>query len=176
MVTERDLEEPLIHILERDLASRLTHNSPDVQVRNTARGQIGTGQWRQPDVVLTSISRYLSRHAPELALYGFELKLANNCDVSSVYQALAYTRFVHYSYLVVYHPLDEGWSRLLSEVGGHASEIGVGLIRLLRNSKDSGYDVVMPARKFEPQPYNVDQFISEQMSDLVNWVRQRMSE
>lgn len=111
----------MVRILERELSGRLTGNSPDTQVVNTARGNVVGGKWRKPDIVLLAIHKFISKPTPELPLTGFELKIANNFDVTSIYQAHAYTSFLHHAYVVVHFPNNDSWPSALADVRGHSS-------------------------------------------------------
>jgi hypothetical protein len=174
MTTERDLELPMVRILERDLSGRLSRNSPNTQVVNTARGNVVGGTWRKPDIVLLAIHKFVSRASPELTLTGFELKIANNFDVTSVYQAHAYTRFLHHAYVVVHYPTDISWPSALADIRGHAQELGIGIVRLTSIDGDGRYEIVLSSQRREPQPHRVDEFINDQLPGHVGWLRDRM--
>ena len=172
--TERDLEQPFERLLEVALARELTQNAPEWQVRNTARGGLSGGRWTKPDIVVATVNTYLSRPIPELNLYGFELKTQAGFELSSIYQAAAQTRFLHFAYVVVPHPKDETWHLRLALVRAHAEELGIGLIRL-DNDKATSSEIVLMGRRHRPHPQSVDHFIEERMPDLVEWVRAKLN-
>ena len=105
--TERDIEQPFERSLEIGLARELTQSASEWQVRNTARGGLSGGRWTKPDIIVATVNSYLSRPFPELSLYGFELKTQAGFELSSIYQAAAQTRFLHFAYVVVPHPKDK---------------------------------------------------------------------
>jgi hypothetical protein len=172
--TERDLEKPFERLLEVQLARELTQSAPELEIRNTARGGLTGGRWTKPDIVVASVNRYLSLAVPLLSLYGFELKTQTGFELSSIYQAAAQTRFLHFAYVVVPHPEDQLWRSRLAQIRGHAEELGIGLIRLDDPSSAAGYEVVITGRRHHPHPQSVDHFIEERMPDLVDWVRDRL--
>ena len=98
--TERDLEKPFERLLEVQLARELTQSAPELEIRNTARGGLTGGRWTKPDIVVASVDRYLSLAVPLLSLYGFELKTQAGFELSSIYQAAAQTRFLHFAWRV----------------------------------------------------------------------------
>lgn len=173
-ISERDLEAPFARLLEKGLARELTQNAHELEVRNTARGGLGAGQWAKPDLVVASVCRYLSQPMPELSLYGFELKTRAGFDLSSIYQAAAHTRFVHFAFVVVHHPMDGVWPVRLSQVRLHAEELGIGVIRLESDDDAGPCEVVLQGRRHRPHPQSVDHFIEERMPDLVKWVRAKL--
>lgn len=172
--TERDLERPFERLLEVKLARELTQNASEWQVRNTARGGLSGGRWTKPDIVVATINTYLSKPTPELSLFGFELKTQVGFEVSSIYQAAAQTRFLHYAYVVLPHPDDDRWRLRLAPIRPHAEELGIGLIRLDDNHCSSA-EVVLMGRRHSPHPQSVDHFIEERTPDLVPWVRTKLS-
>lgn len=174
MTSERDLEIPMERILVRELSGRLTRNSPDTQVVNTARGNVVGGKWRKPDIVLLAIHKFISRPTPELTLTGFELKISNNFDVTSIYQAHAYTSFLHHAYVVVHYPNNDGWPSAVADIRGHAQELGIGIVRLISIEGDGKYELVLTSQRRDPQPHRTDEFITDQMPNHVAWLRERM--
>ena len=177
-ILESTLEEPMRVMLETRLARELLLSQGPVvrQVRITARGETPAGQWSQPDLVLACIRRYRSRAIAELELYGFELKVAAGFDVSAVHQALAHTRYVHFSHLVVHCPDDELWQRRFADVGYHAHRHGIGLIRLMAAHAESEYEIALRSKRFEPRSEFVDRFLEDRLPDLLDWVEEQLKE
>lgn len=175
-ILEVQLEKPFVQLLETRLARDLLQpiRTADWVVNNTARGGPASGKWAHPDIVLTSVRRYRSRAAPELELFGFELKTARGFETSAVHQALAHLRYVHYSHVVVYCPDDDFWEHRLSDVRFHAQTHGVGVIRLLAPSEEADYEISIHARRSEPLPSAVDCFLEDRLPDRLSWVDQRL--
>jgi len=174
-ISEQDLEEPFELLLRAQLGRELLQPpAMTSDVFNTARGGPAEGQWSRPDLVLACIRRYRSRATPELELYGFELKLESGFDVSAVHQALAHTRYVHYSHVVVHCPADDVWSQRLSELRAHAQNYGVGVIRLKRATPEAGYEIALHSSRFNPAPGSVDRFLEDRLPDAVDWIDQQL--
>lgn len=174
-VCESDLEEPFAVILKTRLVEEFLPPAaePIWLVQKTARGGPSAGQWTQPDIVLASRRKYRSRAVPELELFGFELKLARGLDISAVHQALAHTRFLHYSHVVVHCPSDEVWKHRLTDVRSHAQTHGIGLIRLRGADAQADYEIALPSKRFDPLPLLVDQFL-DRFPILLDWVDDRL--
>ncbi len=172
-LAESQLEEPFSVLLRTRLARELLQSAgtpPNWQVQNTARGGPTSGQWSQPDVILACVRRYRSRAFPELELFGFELKTHRGFDISSVHQALAHTRYVHYSHVVVHCPADEIWEHRLAEVRYHAQKHGVGVIRLKAADPGADFEIALYSARFEPAARSVDWFLEDRLPDLLTWI------
>lgn len=176
-VLESQLEEPFTVLLKTRLGRDLLQPAgvpPVWRVENTARGGPTAGQWSRPDVILACVRRYRSRAVPELELYGFELKTDAGFDVSSVHQALAHTRYVNYSSVVVHCPSDETWEHRLTDVRYHAQKHGIGVIRLKSAIPETDYDIALFSERFDPSPRAVDYFLEDRLPDLLDWVQTQL--
>jgi hypothetical protein len=107
---------------------------------------------------------------PELELYGFELKTETGFDISSVHQALAQTRYVHYSHVVVHCADDDVWEKRLADVRDQAQKYGIGVIRLKSIEATGPFEIVLLSARFEPTPRLVDVFLEDRAPDLLRWV------
>jgi hypothetical protein len=90
--------------------------------------------------------------------------------VSAVHQALAHTRYVHFSNLVVHCPDEELWQHRLSDVRYHAQRHGVGLIRLKAAHSGAEYEIALRSERFDPQPHFVDRFLEDRVPNLLEWI------
>jgi len=89
-------------------------------------------------------------------------------------QASAYKSFAHYSYLGIYLP--GGGGPALDAIVRQAGREGIGIICIYDPKKDEGYELRLPAKKVNPHPGEVDEFIDKRFSDtnrqaLKMWVR-----
>lgn len=176
VISEAQLEGPFTVLLRTNLARELLQSTgipPVWRVENTARGGPAAGQWSRPDIILACIRRYRSRATPELELYGFELKTHTGFDVTAVHQALAHTRYVNYSHVVVHCPSDEVWEHRLADVRYHAQKHGVGVIRLKTSLPDADYEVALFSEQFDPTPRSVDYFLEDRLPHLLDWVQEQ---
>jgi hypothetical protein len=177
VIAESDLERPFLTLLETRIARELLQPAivpPNWRIANTARGGPSVGQWSQPDLILISVRRYVSRAVPELELFGFELKTHQGFDVSAVHQALAHTRYVHYSHVVVHCPSDETWEHRLQDARYHAQRHGIGVIRLKAHAPDADFEIALHSERFNPAPGYQDDFLTGRLPGLFDWVQQQL--
>ena len=182
ILREQDLEP----WLERHLwqSARGFYNPPPpsltVVVENTARVPVGT-QWTRPDLSMACVTRYLYQPVPVFDLFTFELKLAYDCNVRAVHEALSHSSSANFSYLGVYIPDgDEAAVQALNNLPNmleQAGRHGVGIIRITdpRRSLD-GYQRLLEARRHTPSPAKIDGFIEDRFHSvnklaLRRWVK-----
>ena len=129
---------------------------------NQGRKRTG-GKWSRPDVTLIVVEKY--RFIPEkvLTVMSFEIKKANELDVSGVYETASHSRFAHKSYLALYLPggipeRDYSYIHITQE----CERFGVGLIIFQKPNDATTYDTVIEPRRKNPDPADVDLFIFRQ--------------
>ena len=83
----------------------------------------GVGSWMRPDLALTVIARRKYDATPALTVSAFEVKADVPSLTEPFFQALSYSRFADYCYLVA--PIEAGWT---PEVRQLAERFGVGLV------------------------------------------------
>jgi hypothetical protein len=158
LLYERDLEDWLLPYLDlpftQDPASPF--RGQDKIVANTARGGPRWGQWAQPDLMLIAIQRLPLQKRVDLDVFSFELKRPDYADLQSVYEAVAHTRFVHYSYLVWHIPVSYCVPERFNTILSACAENGVGLITFTDPQITATYQTrISPIRK-EPHPRDVE--------------------
>ena len=83
----------------------------------------GAGAWMRPDLALALVARRKYDVAPQLTLSAFEVKAAVKSLTEPFFQALSYSRFADYCYLVA--PSEAHWT---PEIRQLAERFGVGLV------------------------------------------------
>ena len=125
-------------------------------------GRFGAGQWTRPDVALIAV--WKNRFSPDihLDLYGFEVKTTRGCNISSVHEALAQNRLVHYSYLVWHLPASELGNRRFTSIRESCAACGIGL----HSPNDPhSFAIHLQPQRAEPTPNAVDEFIETRFSE-----------
>jgi hypothetical protein len=117
------------------------------------------GQWTRPDLAL--IALWKNKYSPgfQLDLYGFEVKTRQGCNLVAVHEALAQNRVVHYSYLVWHTPQSDLQGDHFAQVRNHCDAFRIGLITFSRIRDADSFTVHLKARRAEPTPDAVDEFI-----------------
>jgi hypothetical protein len=176
---ERDLEGWFERYLHRQASDQFFDYKPpslSLVVQNTARTGINTGPFTKPDICMASVSRFHYSPIAHFNLYSFELKLPQGCNAKSVMQAKAYTDFAHYCYVAIHLPTSSNYTKNLSNMIGVASSHGIGIVRISDHAIDEGYEILVPARRHEPNPGTIDNFIEDRFDEanrqaLKKWVR-----
>jgi hypothetical protein len=163
--SERELEPHVEGFLWRRFGEKfldLDLRNYSLIVQNTAHGGVAAGLWTRPDLAAAVVSRYTYAPAPQLDLYGFELKMPSGCTVYAVHEALAHTAFVNFAYLVVLLP-DQAQSERekLSRMIEQAQKHGVGIIIVKDPAEDDSYEILLAAQHHRPKLKRIDDFISQ---------------
>lgn len=144
-------------------------------VRDTSRGGPRSGVWSRPDYAVAAVRRYLYSSLREVDLYGFELKRANAASVVGVHEALAHTRWVHFSYLVWHVPDAPAVSPDLEAIRGECARHGVGLVTFIDPDRVESWRTELGPEKHPTDPSSIECFIEErfeesQRSQLKAWL------
>lgn len=161
---ERDLYQPLESYIHEGFF--VAHKPPHggmlaVTAQTASILAVGGGAWTQPDVAAVLISRNRFAAVAEVRLFSFEVKTMAGCQLQSVHEALAHTRFVNCSYLV--------WNRsycicadreLYNTIRVSCAAYGVGLITVHNPGNLTTYEIRCKAQNKTVAPNEVDEFIS----------------
>jgi hypothetical protein len=159
---ESDLYQPLEGYIHEGffVAHRPPHGSMRAVTAQTAL-IAGGGAWTQPDVAAVLISRNKFAATAEVRLFSFEAKTMAGCQLQSVHEALAHTRFVNCSYLVWNRPHCTCKDReLYNTIEASCAAYGVGLITVHDPGNLSTYEIRHAAQNKTVAPNEVDEFIS----------------
>ena len=105
---ESDLYEPLRNWLQKNWGRGVEEEGDFFMAKVTATGRgrpRASGQWSRPDVTVVQANTYefLPQVSPEVTT--FEVKrYSESQNIAAVYEAVAHSRWAHYSYLVVEVP------------------------------------------------------------------------
>jgi hypothetical protein len=131
------------------------------------------GLWTRPDLTVIHVSAF--DHVPGrfMDVITFELKTAENLDLTAVYEALAHLRAAHRAYILVEF---SGEVQLPNEVLQEAEKQGVGFIRAKKLKDFATWETILDPRPRTPEPSEIDNFIRTQISDenkavLRRWLR-----
>ena len=132
----------------------------------TARAAQGPqGAWTRPDLCAVAVWQRKYSAIRNVDLYGFEVKRARPCDVSAVHEALAHSRFVHFSYLVWNWSTENLTAQNFVAVEESCRGLGVGLIIAHDPARVDRYQLRVAATRKDPDADVVDHFIEEKFSE-----------
>lgn len=161
---ERDLYPGLERLLcARDFLDDVGVQEQAYVFHETASGgRTGTGQFSRPDFTLATIRRFRFDPSKHLDVMTFEVKNRAGTNLLGVHEALAHSRFAHYSCVVIPH------SKLHPETveltRDACAEHGLGLITFQIKAIEPSVELskltldLAPVRK-SPDPTRVEQFI-----------------
>ncbi len=134
------------------------------------------GRWTRPDLAAVHIWRHKFAPAFNVDLHGFEVKASDGCDVTSVFEALAHTRIVHFAHLVWHRPDPAAQTERFKSVAANCRAFGVGFITFEDHEKPDTFTVHqdVPPKRFEPDLALVDTYIEaafpEHVETISKWL------
>jgi hypothetical protein len=136
-----------------------------------AEGRKATGgQWTRPDLVSVAvwIYRYLPGKYVEVGT--FEVKPSDAIAVTAVYETLAHLRSATHAYVIFHVPDEEAESvqQTIEEARRVRRAHGVGLITMGDSKAWDTWNELEEARRVEPDPERLDEFISVQLSQAAH--------
>lgn len=168
---EKDLMAPLQTWIENRFIPEIEARNGSARHKNTSAGGPRKGAWSQPDYTVAAVTRRKYSTLREVELYGFELK-KSDATVVAVHEALAHTRWVHYSYLVL-HCLDEDDN--VQEIEAECARHGIGLVLFADPNVLDTWKIRLRPERMPVEPSRVDEFIemrldADQQHLLKTWL------
>jgi len=165
-VHETDLYEPLQDTL-KDSWARERYAKPPLAVEITAsQGSKATGgRWTRPDLVAVAVRTYRYLPGKYLEVVTFEVKPSDAITVTAVYEALAHLRSATHAYVIYHVPYDsaESVKQVIDEARRVGRTHGVGIITMGDPAKWETWEELEEARRVEPDPERLDEFIAVQL-------------
>ena len=120
------------------------------------------GHWSRPDLATIAYKRGIFTPSWESTLYTFEVKCFSTVNQAAVYEAVAHTRFAHYSYLLWQEkemPSSEKW-----RIVDLCREFGIGAITAVRPEDENTYKLRAKPKRNQITLSETDSFIRERFS------------
>ncbi len=165
---EKDLYDPLEDRLHQEgfLEQIRVAHGQTVFHRTAYGGVIGSGQFSRPDFTLATIRQFTFDPVRHLDVLTFEVKNLAGTNLLAVHEALAHTRFGHYSFVVIpTSTLDPSITEMTKQ---HCTEHGLGLITFSITAVEpevriSNLEVELQAVRNHPDPHRVERFLTERL-------------
>lgn len=122
------------------------------------------GKWTQPDLALVAVKSYAFIPGKVLDLVTFEVKPANEYRIEGVFETAAHSRFSHKSYLIIYMPDGDPETDEFDRVLRECERFGLGLVTFTKPDDPSSYETLQEAERRNPDPSDVNGFVSSQIS------------
>jgi hypothetical protein len=165
-VHEAELYLPIRNTLETFWAKERQIEPLAVEV-TAAQGRRRTGgRWTRPDLVSAAARTYRYLPSKYMEVVTFEVKPFDAIDVTAVYEALAHLRSATHAYVIFHVPNDQEESVKLTidETCHVGRRHGVGVIVMGDPADFDTWDELEEARRVEPDPQRLDEFIAAQLS------------
>ncbi len=169
-IREAELYPPIRDTLEAFWAKERQIEPLAVEV-TAAQGRRTTGgKWTRPDLVSAAVRTYRYLPGKYMEVVTFEVKPFDAIDVTAVYEALAHLRSATHAYVILHVPSDrEGAAEpTLDEICRVARAHGVGVIVMGDPADWSTWVEREEARRTEPDPDRLDEFINVQLSQAAH--------
>lgn len=158
---------PLVDTL-RGSWSRETRSNSIVVEDTSDQGRCPTGgRWTRPDIVaIINLKEYDYLPGKYIEVVSFEVKPADQINVTAVYEALAHRRSATHAYVLLHIPQvrrDSLADDLLS-VRSVAAEHGVGVITFGEQDNYDTWSILEVALRVETTPERLNDFIETQLS------------
>jgi hypothetical protein len=165
---EATLEDPVERELCADACfAKLRLSRADTVFHKTARGgERGTGLFSRPDFTIATVRRMRYDPLRHLDVITFELKNAAGATLMAVHEALAHTRFAHYSFLVC--PRSRLWPEHNKELRDACAQHGIGLVMFtiagsVQPVRISDFVFELHPLRKNPDPFTTQEFLEARM-------------
>jgi hypothetical protein len=133
--------------------------------RTASQGKRKTGgKWTRPDFALIALKSFTYIPGKVLELITFEVKPANDYRIEGVFETAAHSRFSTKSYLLIHSPDGVPDTQEFQRVERECERFGLGLITFTDPHDWNTYDTLEEAERRNPDPADVNSFISSQLS------------
>jgi len=162
---ENDLYEPFMKVIKEFWVK--DNDIEDYLIAKTAsQGKKKTGgRWTRPDVTLISIKNYQYIREKIMDVITFEVKPEDNYGVESVFETASQSVFAHRSYLCIHVSSGKPETEEFDKIIRQCELFGVGLIVFEMPSDWETYETVVDPKRREPDPYEVNSFIKQQIPE-----------
>jgi hypothetical protein len=130
---------------------------------NQGRRQTG-GQWTRPDITLAAVRMFQYVPGRILEVITFEVKPLNAFGVEGVFETAAHSVFANKCYLAVQVPKGEVASGDFDRLKRLCKRFGVGLLTFADPADWGTFEEIVEPQHWNPDPAEVSDFISEQLS------------
>ena len=163
---ESDLYPDIKSTLETFWAKERQIEPLAVEITASQGSKATGGRWTRPDLVSVAVRTYRYLPGKYMEVVTFEVKPSDAISVTAVYEALAHLRSATHAYVIFHVPDDEVESvKSVIEEARHVGRAhGVGVITMSNPRSWDTWDELEEARRVEPDPERLDEFISIQLS------------
>lgn len=165
-VHEAELYPPIRATLEAFWAKERQIEPLAVEITATQGRRRTGGRWTRPDLVSAAVRTYRYLPGKYMEVVTFEVKPFDAIDMTAVYEALAHLRSATHAYVIFHVPddQDESVKLTIDETCHVGRRHGVGVIVMGDPADWDTWEEKEEARRVEPDPQRLDEFIAAQLS------------
>ena len=165
-VHEADLYQDIKVTLETFWAKERQIEPLAVEVTASQGSKATGGRWTRPDLVSVAVRTYRYLPGKYMEVVTFEVKPRDAITVTAVYEALAHLRSATHAYVIFHVPDDdtESVKQTIDEARHIGRAHGVGIITMGNPKAWDTWDELEEARRVEPDPERLDEFINLQLN------------
>lgn len=162
---ESELYEPFIKVIKEYWINE--YGIDDYIVDKTAnQGSKSTrGRWTRPDVTLISMKNFQYIYGKIMEVITFEIKPEDSYGVESVFETASQSVFAHKSFLCIHLPSGKPDTEEFERIIRQCELFGVGLLVFEKPDVWETYETVVDPKRKEPDPYEVNLFIKQQLPE-----------
>lgn len=166
---EKDLYPKIQQVLEKDWSGDENMPVGRTLVEITAdQGRKSTGgTWTRPDITIVAVHVYDLLPTKYLEVVTFEVKPTHAYDITGVFEAAAHQRAATRSFLAIHTPngATNTDGKIFRRLSDECKRLGIGLITLDDPTDFGTYEVHVEAERRVPEPFVVNEFLTDQLSD-----------
>lgn len=163
---EKDLYKPFHDIISSKFIKDKKIKNFVSQITASQGSKSTGGKWSRPDIIIVAVNTYSFIPGKVMDIISFEIKTGNDFDVSGVFETAAHSKYATKSYLCVYLP--KGWNNEDPEferIKSECERFGIGLMYFTSPEDYAAYDILVEPKRRNPDPIDMDTFISIQLSE-----------
>ncbi len=122
------------------------------------------GKWTRPDYALIAVKLFPYIPGKVLELISFEVKPEDDYRIEGVFETAAHSRFSNKSYLLIHSPNGVPDTEEFERVERECKRFGLGLITFSDPQDWNTYETRQEAERKNPDPADVNSFISTQVT------------
>lgn len=166
---ERHLYDSVLKVLREEWAHEQKLDDVVIEVTAHQGAKDTGGRWTRPDVIAVSVSSYPFVPGKFIDVTTFEVKLAQELDITAAYEALAHRRYGTRSILLVYvGEQKKDLARRLDIIIEECSKHGIGLIVAEDIDDYSTWDTRLQPDRIMPDPQRLNELIAGQLKNQKN--------
>jgi uncharacterized protein (DUF736 family) len=156
------LYEPFLEAIKKGYAPEYRISRSVMEITAAQGRRMTGGKWTRPDITLIAVRTFSFVPGKRLEVVTFEVKPDQDLAFDGVFEATAHSAFAHLAFLAV--KVSGGKKAPDERILQECKRLGIGYITFTDAGDYDTFEVVNSPSHREPDPYEVDKFITTQIS------------